>query len=152
MTVHIVKLSVGIDSIEHLARFQSARRAQLQAMGASAENVNRTRNRPRRDGEVLAGGSIYWIIKGFIRVRQAIARLDRLHDDEGGKRCGLVLDPTLVRTELHARRPHQGWRYLEAKDAPADLPAPLQAGHWDPGIHDGPPPEMAAELRALGLL
>ncbi|MDA1098482.1 MAG: DUF1489 domain-containing protein [Proteobacteria bacterium] len=152
MTVHIVKLCVGVDSIEHLAQFQVTRRAQSQAMGAPAENLHRTRNRPRRDSEVLDGGSIYWIIKGFIRVRQGIARLDRLHDDEGGKRCGLVLDPTLVRTELHARRPHQGWRYLEATDAPPDLPAHMQAEHWDPSIHDGPPPEMAAELRALGLL
>jgi hypothetical protein len=152
MTVNIVKLCVGVESIEQLVQFQSARRARFHAMGAPAENVHRTRNRPRRDGEVLDGGSLYWIIKGFIRVRQVIARLDVLHDDEGGKRCGLVLDPTLVRTELHARRPHQGWRYLEAKDAAPDLPAHLQAGHWDPESHDGPPPEMAAELRALGLL
>ena len=152
MTVHIVKLCVGVDSIEHLTQFQAARREQFVALGLPPENVHRTRNRPRRDGEILDGGSIYWIIKGFIRVRQAIARLDQLHDDEAGKRCGLVLDPALVRTELHARRPHQGWRYLEAKDTPPDLPAHLQAGGWNPDEHDGPPPEMAAELRALGLL
>ena len=152
MTVHIVKLCVGVDSIEQLARFQANRRAQLRASGLPAENVHRTRNRPRRADEILDGGSIYWIIKGFIRVRQAIMRLDQLHDDEGGKRCGLVLHPDLVRTELHARRPHQGWRYLEAKDAAPDLPDHMQAGHWNPDEHDGPPPEMAAELRALGLL
>ncbi len=152
MTVHIVKICVGVDSIEQLAQFQSARRVRFKARGEAAENVHRTRNRPRRDREVLDGGSIYWIIKGFIRVRQAIVRLDVLYDDEEGKCCGLVLDPALVRTELHARRPHQGWRYLEAKDAAPDLPAHLQAGYWDAALHDGPPPEMAAELRALGLL
>ena len=152
MTVHIVKLCVGVDSIEHLARFQESRRAQFEALGLPVEHVHRTRNRPRRDGEVLDGGSLYWIIKGFIRARQAIIRLDHLHDDEGGKRCGFVLGPDLVRTELYARRPHQGWRYLEAKDAAPDLPEHLQANGWDPDEHDGPPPEMAAELRALGLL
>ena len=152
MTVHIVKLSVGIDSIEHLARFQENRRDQLAAMGLPAENIHRTRHRPRRDKEVLDGGSMYWIIKGFIRARQAIIRLDHLHDDEGGKRCGFVLHPDLVRTELRARRPHQGWRYFEAKDVPPDLPEHMQASGWDPDDHDGPPPEMAAELRALGLL
>ncbi len=152
MTVHIVKLCVGIDSIEHLTRFQEGRRAQFEALGLPAENVRRTRHRPRRDGDVLDGGSLYWIIKGFIRVRQTIIRLDHLHDDDGGKRCGLVLGPDLVRTELRARRPHQGWRYFEAKDAPPDLPAHMQAGEWNPDSHDGPPPEMAAELRALGLL
>ncbi|MDP6688144.1 MAG: DUF1489 domain-containing protein [Alphaproteobacteria bacterium] len=152
MTVHILKLCVGIDSIEQLAQFQEARRAQYEAAGLPAEHVHRTRHRPRRAAEVLDGGSLYWIIKGFIRARQAIIRLDELYDDERGKRCGLVLGPDLVRTELRARRPHQGWRYLVAKDAPPDLPAHMQAGEWDADGHDGPPPEMAAELRALGLL
>ena len=152
MTVHIIKLCVGVESIEQLAQLQKTRRAQAEALGLPFESVHRTRNRPRRDVEVLDGGSLYWIIKGFIRVRQTIVRLDELHDEEGGKRCGFVLGPDLVRTELHARRPHQGWRYLEAKDAAPDLPAHLQAGVWNPEDHDGPPPEMAAELRALGLL
>jgi hypothetical protein len=156
MTVHIVKLCVGVDSIEQLATLQADRRAQAMARNAPPENINHTRNRPRRDGEVLDGGSLYWIIKGFIRVRQPIVRLDQLHDDAyentAAKRCGFVLGPELVRTELHARRPHQGWRYLETKDAAPDLPEHLQAGHWDPQTNDGPPPEMAAELRALGLL
>lgn len=152
MTVHLVKLCVGIDSIEQLEQFQTARREQFRAMGRAAENIHRTRHRPRRDKELLDGGSLYWIIKGFIRVRQAVVRLDELFDDDGGKRCGLVLSPDLVRTELHGRRPHQGWRYLEAKDAAPDLAEHLQSGHWDPDNHDGPPPEMAAELRALGLL
>jgi hypothetical protein len=152
MTVHIVKLCVGVDSIEQLTTFQANRRARAEARGEPAENVHRTRNRPRRDAEVLDGGSIYWIIKGFIRVRQPIVRLDELYDDVEAKRCGLVLGPELVRTELHARRPHQGWRYLEAKDAAPDLSEHLQAGQWNPAAHDGPPPEMAAELRALGLI
>ena len=156
MTVHIVKLCVGVESIEQLERFQANRRARAKARNEPAENIHRTRNRPRREAEVLDGGSLYWIIKGFIRVRQPIVRLHELYDDAhenmGAKRCGFVLGPGLVRTELHARRPHQGWRYLEAKDAAPDLPDHLQSGHWDAATHDGPPPEMAAELRALGLL
>ncbi len=152
MTVHLVKLSVGIESIEQLATVQANRRAAAKAQGRAPENIHRTRHRPRRDTELLDGGSMYWIIKGFIRVRQPILRLDDLYDDEGGKRCGLVLAPELIRTELRARRPHQGWRYLEAKDAAPDLPEHLQSGRWDPDTADGPPPEMAAELRELGLL
>ncbi|MDP6342720.1 MAG: DUF1489 domain-containing protein [Alphaproteobacteria bacterium] len=147
MTVHLLKLCVGTDSIDHLVEWQAARRAARAANGEPAESVHRTRHRPRRGAEVLDGGSIYWIIKGFIRVRQRIIRLDEISDDEFGKRCGLVLDPKLVRTALQARRPHQGWRYLETKDAPMDLPD----GEWaaDDG---GPPPEMAAALRELGLI
>ena len=144
MTVHIIKLCVGIESIEQLAQFQKMRRAQAEAVGLPFESVHRTRNRPRRDGEVLDGGSIYWIIKGFVRVRQAIVRLDELHDDEGRKRCGIVLSPDLIRTELHARRPHQGWRYLEEADCPADLASGEEVQLL--------PSDMASELAKLGLV
>jgi hypothetical protein len=43
------------------------------------------------------------------------------------------------------RRAFQGWRYLEAKDAPADRPRHA-------ALDDNLPPAMARELRALGLL
>ena len=152
MIVHLVKLCVGINSIDQLEILQANRRARAQKRGGPFETVHRTRHRPRRESELLSGGSLYWIIKGFIRVRQAIVRLDELHDDEEGKHCGLVLGQNLVRTELRARRPHQGWRYLEPKDAAPDLPPELQNRLSDPNSRDGPPPEMAAELKELGLL
>ena len=152
MIVHLVKLCVGINSIDQLEILQANRRARAQKRGEPPENVHRTRHRPRRESELLSGGSLYWIIKGFIRVRQPIVRLDELHDDEKGKHCGLVLGPDLVRTELRARRPHQGWRYLEPKDVAPDLPPELQSRRSDSNSHDAPPPEMAAELKSLGLL
>ena len=152
MIVHLVKLCVGMDSIDQLETLQANRRARAQKRGEPLETIHRTRHRPRRDRELLNGGSLYWIIKGFIRVRQAIVRLDELHDDDEGKHCGLVLGQDLVRTELRARRPHQGWRYLEPKDAPPDLPPELQNRLSDPNNCNGPPPEMAAELQELGLL
>ena len=152
MIIHLVKLCVGIDSIDQLETLQANRRARSQKRGEPLETIHRTRHRPRRDRGLLNGGSLYWIIKGFIRVRQPIVRLDELYDDAEAKSCGFVLGPGLVRTELHARRPHQGWRYLEVKDAAPDLPDHLQSGHWDAATNDGPPPEMAAELRALGLI
>ena len=152
MIVHLVKLCVGVNSIEQLETLQADRRSQAQRRGEQPENVHRTRYRPRRDRELLNGGSLYWIIKGFIRVRQTILRLDELRDDKDNKHCGIVLDPSLVRTELRARRPHQGWRYLETKDVAPDLPPELQNGLSDLNSQNGPPAEMAAELRELGLL
>ena len=134
--VHLLKLCVGVDSVEQLESYQKARLAR----GETLRHV--TRNRPRRDDEVLAGGSIYWIIAGAIRVRQQIVDLEVVETDEGRK-CGLVFDPELVRTEPWARRPHQGWRYLEAKDAPPDLAAGGEA--------DDLPPELRAQLRELGV-
>ncbi|WP_417513354.1 DUF1489 family protein [Minwuia sp.] len=134
--VHLVKLCVGVDRVEQLESYQAARAAR----GEILRHV--TRNRPRRDDEVLNGGSLYWVIAGAIRVRQRIIDLERIQTDDGMK-CGLVFDAELVRTEPWARRPHQGWRYLEAKDAPPDL---------RPGqVEDDLPEELRAHLREIGL-
>ena len=134
--VHLLKLCVGVDRVEQLEQWQAER----VAGGEILRHV--TRNRPRRDEEVLNGGSIYWIIAGAIRVRQKIIDLERVETGEGSK-CGLIFDPQLVRTEPWSRRPHQGWRYLEAKDAPPDLPSGAEA--------DDLPPELRAQLREIGV-
>ena len=138
MALHLLKLAVGCASVESLARWQAGRLARTGAL------FHETRNFPRRADEIRAGGSIYWIIKGYVRVRQRIPELERRADEDRGRFCRLHLDPILVRTELQPRRPHQGWRYLEDADAPRDAP--------DGAIPEEPPPEMAAELRNLGLL
>ncbi|WP_281019104.1 MULTISPECIES: DUF1489 domain-containing protein [unclassified Minwuia] len=134
--VHLLKICVGVDQVEQLELWQGQRVAR----GEPLRHV--TRSRPRRDAEVLAGGSLYWIIAGAIRVRQRIVGLDRVETDTGIK-CGLVLDPELVRTEPWLRRPHQGWRYLEAKDAPPDLSGRADA--------EGLPPELQVALRDIGV-
>jgi len=139
VTVHLLKLCVGIDSVEQLAEFQARR------LAAGERLVHRTRHFPRRAAEILEGGSIYWVIRGFVRVRQRIIGLERATSEERGPHCCILRDPELVRTELQPRRPHQGWRYLEPGDAPPDLPAGRAAA-------DAPPPGMAEELRALGLI
>jgi hypothetical protein len=138
MPVHLLKLCVGVDSIDQLARFQARRLAN------EGELYHKTRHTPRRADEVLAGGSIYWIIKGFVRVRQRIVGVERRTGEGRGAHCHLVLDPELVPTALQPRRPHQGWRYLEPADAPPD------AARGE--VEEEPPPEMASELRELGLL
>ena len=144
MPLGLLKMCVGVAEIDQLARWQYERLSRLRENGESAKLRHVTRNRPRRAEEILEGGSLYWVIKGCVRVRQHIIALDRVENDEGQTKCGLVLDPTLVRTELQPRRPHQGWRYLEEDDAPPDLPG----GH---AAYDMPE-AMVAELRELGLL
>ena len=76
---------------------------------------------PKRRDEVLAGGSLYWVIKGVILVRQPILDLEERGDAEGRGFCRILLDPKLVRTEPSGKRSFQGWRYFEANDAPPDL-------------------------------
>ncbi len=138
MALHLLKLSVGSASVETMVRWQAGRLARTGVL------FHETRHYPRRADEILDGGSIYWVVKGFVRVRQRIVRLERWASEERGRFCRIHLDPALVRTELQPRRPHQGWRYLETADAPPDAP--------EGAVPEEPPPEMAAELRNLGLL
>ena len=143
MPLHLIKLSVGIDDINHLMAVQDARRQQAQNMGLGNKLWHQTRHMPRRSAELLNGGSIYWVIKGAIRVRQGLRNFEVLNGEDTGRRCRIILDPNLVPTDQWPRRPFQGWRYLEGDDAPADL----LSGESGDDI----PPELVAELRALGV-
>jgi hypothetical protein len=120
MAVHIVKLCVGADTVEDLLTWQVWQVQEARKRKAKPMPVCGTRAWPKRAAEVLAGGSLYWVIKGAILVRQRILEIADVTDDHGD-RCGLYLDAGLVRTEPRAKRAFQGWRYLEASDAPADL-------------------------------
>ena len=121
MPLNILKLCVGIDEVEQL---RSAQARRLQEHGALR---HLTRNRPRRADEIIGKGSLYWVIRGYVQVRQMIIAIESVRHKEG-KRCALVLDPRLVLTEHQPRRPHQGWRYLDAVDSPLDLPSENATG------------------------
>lgn len=121
--MHLIKLCVGVSTLEELAAWQAMRLEKLAASGAPRELIHRTRNTPRQGEAVLKSGSLYWVIKGFIRARQKIVELRKEPDDDGRWMCGLVLGHALVPTRPQPRRPFQGWRYLSPDDAPADLGA-----------------------------
>jgi hypothetical protein len=140
MSVNLVKMCVGVDEIDELRHWQAKRLKE--SPEKKLQHV--TRNRPKREKELLDGGSLYWIIKGQIRVRQRVIGLEDRVKEDGKPACGLILDPKLVLTDLRAMRPMQGWRYLEAKDAPRDLRKGDELGDM--------PPKLIAELRALGIL
>jgi len=136
MALHLLKLAVGIEDIDHLRRVRATRSAER---GGSWVY---TRNRPRRAQEILAGGSIYWIIRGHIRVRQLVGGFLGERDSNGRRYCLIEVDPRLVPTVPRPWRPFQGWRYLSPEDAPADL--------RDSG--EPPSDQLLAELRSLGLI
>ena len=104
-----------------------------------------TRMWPKRGEELLAGGSIYWIIKGAILCRQKLIRLDEAIGSDGIRRCAIVTDPELIAVAATPKRAFQGWRYLQPNDAPSDL---AQARPND----DRLPAEMQAALAAIGIL
>ncbi|MBY8977567.1 DUF1489 domain-containing protein [Rhodobacteraceae bacterium NNCM2] len=118
-----MKLSVGTESVEGLAEWQAGRATARKAEGLDPRPRHITRMWPRREAELLQGGSIYWVISGAIQARQRIEALEEVIGEDGIRRCGIVLNPALVRTQTRPRRPFQGWRYLKVADAPPDLDA-----------------------------
>lgn len=139
--MHLLKLCVGVDSVAELAAWQESHFATLKRRGRKAELMHVTLRMPRRGDEIVAGGSLYWVVKGQIAVRQRILELRQVIRD-GTPHCGIVYHPELIPTVRRAMRPFQGWRYLAPADAPPDarsLPGDL-------------PDALKIELAALGLL
>ncbi len=146
MSVNIIKLCVGVDAIEDLARWQRARLEATTRDVGTPRLFHRTRMVPKRRDEILDGGSIYWVIRGVIQVRQRIVGLEPGRKDDGTKCCLFHLDPKLIAVRPTPRRAFQGWRYLEPADAPADMTA-----NTDSDVADMPP-AMRRELAELCLL
>jgi hypothetical protein len=136
MALNLIKLSVGAASIDDLRDWWD------EEYGRKRLPIVHTRQTPKRADELIDGGSLYWVIKGVVLVRQKILGVETLN--EGGQSfCHIRLDRTLHLTVPQPRRPFQGWRYLEAKDAPADLSGT-----------DGDTPmsaDLAVQLRELGV-
>ena len=139
MSLHLLKLCVGAESISDLEDWIAERQAQRRARGEPAEQLHTTRMVPKKIEEILDGGSLYWVIKGSVTCRQRILEITTIGEGKAS-RCEIKLDSQVIRTAPLARRPFQGWRYFE-KDVPPDLsvaePTDL-------------PPDLARELRELG--
>ncbi len=141
MTLNLIKLAVGIEDLEHLARRQK------QTRNSKGNYRHRTRMTPQRQGEVLDGGSMYWVIRGMILLRQPILRLGEGKDEHGKPLCIIELEPTQILVQPRAQRAFQGWRYLKPDAAPMDVKAGGKI-FIDPDM----PQAMKLELAKLGLL
>lgn len=145
MTVNLVKLCVGIDSVESLSAWIDFQLESRKNEGLEPEQVTTTRMIPKRADELLDGGSLFWVIKGNIQCRQKILAIRPFTDDQGINRCHIVLEPKIILTEWQPRRAFQGWRYLSESEKPDDL------GKGSKGAAELPP-ELRLELADLGLL
>ncbi|MGZ5862047.1 MAG: DUF1489 family protein [Methyloceanibacter sp.] len=145
MAVHLIKLCVGVDTVKELHDWQAERLRRLRKEGKKPELRHRTLQTPRRRDELLGGGSLYWVIKGLVLVRQRVLDLVPDVKDDGIACCAILLDPELVATRPQARRAFQGWRYLAASDAPPDRGPAADADDDIPGA-------MRAQLRELRLI
>jgi hypothetical protein len=142
MALHLLKLCVGASSVADMEDWVERRAAANVRAGLSAVTQHTTRMFPKRRAELLDGGSLYWVIKGVVMIRQRIVDLRPFTSDDGIERCEIVLDRTLHPTQAQPRRAFQGWRYLAGEDAPADLDRRSAKA----------PPELRAKLAELGLL
>ena len=128
----MTKTAVGCASIEALQN-RIARRV------SRGEVRVPTRMRPKR-GQELVGGSLHWIVKHRIVARQQILRLD----DRSDGRIDIVCSAELVMVPPRPKRAHQGWRYLEEKDAPTGEDDGTGLGNL--------PPRLYGKLAALALV
>jgi hypothetical protein len=141
--LHLIKLCVGVETLDELRAWQKQRLAEKKKKGQKPELVHITRQTPKRAEEILEGGSLYWVIKGQIAARQELLEL-RAMTRNGVSHCGLVYDKKLVPVMRRPRSAFQGWRYFDPKDAPPDVGSVKGS--------KGLPEALQQELAALGLL
>jgi hypothetical protein len=144
MPLHLVKLCVGCDSVADLEEWIEQKLKEKKRKRQKPEHIHTTRMFPKR-AEELIGGSLYWVIRGQVSCREKILDIRRTTGKDGIKRCQVVMEGKIVLVEPRPRAAFQGWRYLEAKDAPRDL------ARAAPGAARMPE-TMRRELRELGLL
>lgn len=134
MALHLTKVAFGAASLDHLSE-------RLRQRGADGPVFLTTRYLPKRHAEIAGVGSLFWIIKHTLVARSPILSFG---EAEAG-RVAIHIDPRLVPTHGRPKRAHQGWRYLDAGDAPDDLGAGMTTG-------DAIPAALLGKLAALGLI
>ncbi|MFO1014114.1 MAG: DUF1489 domain-containing protein [Caulobacteraceae bacterium] len=134
MSLHLIKLCVGCDTVEELVDWWRSE------IGEDQPWKMRTKQTPKRAGELEDGGSLYRVFKGFILCRQEIRKVETVGEG-AARRCAVTLDPKVVLVAPTPRRAFQGWRYLDGNDAPPDMAA---------SASNDVPQDLARQLRELG--
>jgi hypothetical protein len=140
--IHMIKLCVGVKTLEELESYRDERAHWWDADYGEDVHVHRTRMMPKQALHMEGKSSIYWVISGLVVARQPILRLAKFTDAEGKDYCDIVMAPDMFRTVPYPKRPFQGWRYLRPEDAPPDLGANENAESL----------ALAADLAKLGLI
>ena len=117
--VNLIKLCVGIETVDELKARQISFDEKNKTKLKNRTHV--TRMWPKRGEEILNGGSLYWVIKGFVQARQKIIGLEEIIGKDNIRRCAIVLESEIFLTTSVRKRPFQGWRYLNPIDTPPDL-------------------------------
>src|ERR1700712_619955 len=145
MPLHLIKLAVGCESVKELKGWVAERIATAKKKGLPLHHIHITRMQPKRGEEIVAGGSLYWVIRGEIAAREKVIGIEPFRDKDGIGRCRLLMQPKVIAVSPRPMRPFQGWRYFTADSAPPDLRKPAAS------VAAMPEP-LRRELRDLGLL
>ena len=146
MSLHLIKLAVGCESVKEFKEWIAERMLAAKKKGLPQHHIHVTRMTPKRVEDILAGGSLYWVIRGEIAAREKIIAIEPFRDRDGIGRCRLVMQPKVISVSPRPMRPFQGWRYLTDDSVPPDL------GKSAAGSIAAMPEPMRRELRDLGLL
>jgi len=149
MTINLLRTCVGIESVSHLAEFQSKYREFTDSCGETRIALY-TRRTPTRANDLINGGSVYWIITRLIQARQEIVDVATIEDEDGQNMCRILMSPEIMMVSPTPQRHIQGWRYLDPAKAPTDLGAFNNSAIAGDSVPSDP--DMAAELRSLGLI
>jgi hypothetical protein len=140
MALHLIKLCVGVSSLDELIEWRDEVLAQKKKKKQPLVYEHTTRQMPKQRDEILNGGSLYWVIAGQIACRSPILDLKPCIKN-GIPHCRIVMAPQTIRTHPRPHHPFQGWRYLKAADAPPDIAGQVKASES----------EILTELRRFGV-
>jgi hypothetical protein len=146
MPLHLIKLAVGCESVKEFKQWIAERMLAAKNKGLPQHHIHITRMTPKRVEDILGGGSLYWVIRGEVAVREKIIAIEPFRDRDGIGRCRLVMQPKVFAVSPRPMRPFQGWRYFTDQSVPPDL------GKATAGSVAAMPEPMRRELRDLGLL
>src|ERR1700739_3755532 len=143
MSLHLIKLAVGCDSVKELKEWVAERMRTAKKKGLPQRHTHITRMGPKRVDEILAGGSLYWVIRGEGAAQEKIIAIEPFRDKDGIGRCRLVMQPKVIAVSPRPMRPFQGWRYLTDDSTRPDL------GKAAAGTIAAMPEPLRRELREL---
>ena len=121
MHLNLVKLAVRLRIRQGIQGRDRRAHAPGQTEGTAAASHPHHPDDSQARQELLDGGSLYWVVKGEIAVREKLLAIEPFRDRDGIGRCRLVMQPKIMAVSPRPMRAFQGWRYLTAKDAPPDL-------------------------------
>src|SRR5260221_1958904 len=121
MPLHLIKLAVGCESVKELKSWVAERMQTAKRKGLPQHHIHITRMTPKRVDELLAGGSLYWVIRGEIAAREKIIAIEPFRDRDGIGRCRLVMQPKVIAVSPRPMRAFPGRRYFTEDSVPPDL-------------------------------